>query len=112
MKTNLSQGEHVIKQGAANLQRGLETVGGKLYLTNERLIFEAHKINFQSNATEIGLEDIDSLAKSWTKFLGKLPIMPNSISVYTKENKEYRFVLFGRKAWIVAMSKNINNIKA
>jgi hypothetical protein len=34
MKTALNQHDHIIKQGSANLQKGVETVGGKLYLTN------------------------------------------------------------------------------
>ena len=45
MKFELRQGEQIIKEGKANLQREWETVGGKLYLTNQRLIFEAHKLN-------------------------------------------------------------------
>ena len=36
MKTPLLPGETPVKDGAANLQRGLETVGGRLYLTNQR----------------------------------------------------------------------------
>lgn len=105
MKTELNQYESIIKHSASNLQRGLETVGGKVYLTNERIIFEAHKINFQSGVTEISLSSIKSLGKSWTKFLGIIPIMPNSLSVYTQDNEEYRFVIFGRKAWIEAIER-------
>lgn len=45
MKTELRQGEQIVKEGAANLQKNIETVGGKLCLTNQRLVFEAHKIN-------------------------------------------------------------------
>ena len=95
MKTELKQNEQIIKQGAANLQKGIETVGGKLYLTNRRLVFEAHKINIQGGNTEIELPNIHSLEKCWTKFLGFIPMMPNSLAVYTKSGKEYRFVLFG-----------------
>ena len=45
MNVQLPQGEVIIKEGAANLQKGIETVGGKLRLTNQRLLFKAHKLN-------------------------------------------------------------------
>lgn len=103
MKTELQQNEQLIKNGAANLQKGIETVGGKLYLTNQRIVFEAHKLNVQGGITEIELSDIQSSEKCWTKFLGIIPLMPNSLAVYTKSGKEYRFVLFGRGAWAAAI---------
>ncbi len=103
MKTELRQGEALVKDGAANLQKNIETVGGNLYLTNQRLIFESHKFNVQSGVTEVELSNIQSSEKCWTKFLGFLPIFPNSLAVYTKQGKEYRFVLFGRGAWSAAI---------
>ncbi len=108
MKTELKENEQIIKKGAANLQKGLETVGGKLYLTDQRLVFEAHKINIQGGNTEINLSDIQSSEKCWTKFLGFIPLMPNSLAVHTKTGKEYRFVLFGRGAWAAAIDANRN----
>ena len=60
MKTEIRIGEKVIKEGFANLQRNIETVGGKLFLTNQRLIFEAHKVNIQRGTTEIELQDVQS----------------------------------------------------
>jgi hypothetical protein len=108
MKTELKQNERVIKQGAANLQKGFETVGGKLYLTNQRLVFEAHQINVQGGITEIELSEVQSTQKCWTKFLGFIPLMPNSLAVYTKDGEEYRFVLFGRGAWAAAIHTNKN----
>jgi len=103
MKTKMNQNEQIIKKGAANLQKNIETVGGKLYLTNQRLVFEAHKINIQGGSTEIELVNIQSLEKCWTKYLGLFPIIPNSLAVYTKKGREYRFVLFGRGAWATAI---------
>lgn len=103
MKTELKQNEKLIKTGVANLQKGIETVGGQLYLTNQRLVFEAHKFNVQGGTTEIALSDIKSSKKCWTKFLGFVPVMPNSLAVYTNAGKAYRFVLFGRGAWAAAI---------
>ena len=108
MKTELKQNERVIKQGAANLQKGFETVGGKLYLTNQRLVFEAHQINVQGGITEIELSEVQSTQKCWTKFLGFIPLIPNSLAVNTKDGEEYRFVVFGRGAWAAAIHANKN----
>ena len=96
----LSDNEEIIKKGSANLQRGIETVGGKLYLTNERLNFESHKLNIQTGNLEISLKEINSLKKSWTKLFGVIPLFPNAIKVLTKSNNEYIFTLLGRDAWI------------
>ena len=109
MKTRTRDSEKNIKHGSANLQKNIETVGGKLSLTNERLIFVAYQINVQNASIEIELSNIQSSEKCWTKFLGLIPIMPNSLAVYTKEGKEYRFVLFGRAAWSAAIEAQKDN---
>ena len=103
----LMENEKIIKKGSANIQRGIEQVGGKLYLTNERIIFKSHKFNFQSGNTEIKLENISSVNKSWTKFLGFIPLVPNSIKLSTKEGSKFRFVINGRSKWISAINKEI-----
>jgi GRAM domain len=104
MNTPLNADEIILKDGPANLQRGAETVGGKVYLTSRWLVFEAHKFNLQRGATEIPLSDILSIAKCWTKFLNLIPVLPNSLAVTTNQGQEYRFVLFGRDAWEEAIS--------
>lgn len=103
MKTKLRQGEQTIKESPANLQKNIETVGGKLYLTDQRLVFEAHKFNVQRGVTEVELSNIQALRLCWTRQWGLFPIFPNSLAVYTKRGEEYRFVLFGRSAWVVAI---------
>lgn len=108
MKTELRQGEQIVKEGAANLQKKIEAVGGKLCLTNQRLVFEAHKINIQGGTTEVELSSIQSLRLCWTRFLGFIPVFPNSLAVFTKQGKEYRFVLSGRHAWSAAIEAQRN----
>jgi hypothetical protein len=102
MKTELAPEEVEIRRGVANLQRGAETVGGKLYLTNQRLVFESHAFNIQSGATLIPLSEISKTEPCWTKFLNLIPVAPNSLAVSTSET-EFRFVLMGRKAWKAAI---------
>ena len=104
MKTELLADEKITRSGVANLQRGAETVGGKLYLTNQRLVFESHALNVQTGTTIISLEEIVKTAPCWTKFLNLIPIAPNSLAVTTAD-AEKRFVLFGRSAWKVAIDE-------
>lgn len=103
MRTELRQGEQVIKEGAASLQKNIETVGGRLRLTNQRLLFEAHKFNVQRGVTEIELPSIQASRPCWTKLLGFLPLFPSSLAIVTQQGREYRFVLFGRHAWAAAI---------
>ncbi len=103
MKTPLDTNETVLKKGGANLQRGAETVGGWLYLTDRRLIFESHAFNFQTGATAIPLGEIATVTKCWTKFLNVIPLAPNSLAVVTSQGQEHRLVLFGRGAWLAAI---------
>ena len=104
MKTELGQDESIVKEAAASLQRGIEIVGGRLYLTNQRLIFEAHRFNIQSGSSEINLSNLQSLQKCWTRFLGCIPLCPNSLAVNTTQGEAYRFVVPQRDAWVAAIS--------
>jgi hypothetical protein len=110
MDTEITPGENLLKVSKANLQKGLETVGGHLHLTNKRLIFVAHKFNIQTGVTEIELADVISVHKCWTKLLGKIPIFPNSIRVIVKQGKEFFIVLNNRDSWISSIKNNIENI--
>jgi len=109
MKTELFKEENLIKSGSANLQKGIETVGGKIYLTNKRLVFESHNFNVQSGKTEIKLIDINSLEFSWTKLFGLIPLIPNSLSVLTKDNKNLNFALSNRTMWKEEIEKAKNS---
>ena len=111
MKTELIDHETEIKSGFANLQRGAETVGGKLYLTNHRLIFESHALNIQTGTTIVPLQEISETTPCWTKFLNLIPLAPNSLSVSTPDG-EKRFVLFGRKSWKQAIDDQRNQSRA
>lgn len=103
MKTELRPGERLLREGPANLQRGWETVGGKLFLTSERLVFESHAFNVQRGVTEIPVAEVTDARPVWTRFLGLLPLFPNSLAVTTKAGAEHRFVLFDRMGWAEAI---------
>jgi hypothetical protein len=104
MKTALPPGETLIREGGASLQRGVEVVGGRLFLTNQRLLFEPHAITFQRDAVETPLSDIEALVPLWTKLFGLLPIVPNVVGLKTFSGADLEFLVFSRKAWLEAIA--------
>ncbi|WP_422927894.1 hypothetical protein [Singulisphaera sp. PoT] len=103
MLTALHEGESLQKFEVANIQRGWEIVGGKLALTNERLIFESNVYDINYGSTVIELPEIADVQECWAQLLNLIPIMPNAIAITTKAGKEYRLVVYGRSAWIDAI---------
>jgi hypothetical protein len=61
VKPPLLSDESVLRDGAASLKRGWESVGGWMYLTSLRLIFEPHVINFQTDCFAIPLVHIQDV---------------------------------------------------
>jgi hypothetical protein len=98
MKTELQPGEVVLRTGPANLFRGWEAAGGHLTLTNQRLVFEAHRFNLKSYSTLIELSAVTGLELCWTKLFNLIPLVPNALAVQTA-GAEFRFVLHEREAW-------------
>ena len=103
MKIDLQPNETLIQDGGANLQRRWEAVGGRLFLTSDRLVFTSHAFNVQTGPVEIPLADIRGVVPCWTKFLGLLPLVPNSLCISTDQG-EHRFVLHGRSKWAAAIA--------
>ena len=102
MKIDLHSNEKLIREGCANLQRGVETVGGRLFLTDQRLFFQSHSFNVQTGATEIPLSEVKGTELCWTKFFGAFHY---SQTLLLSDHWWYghRLVLSGRKQWAVAI---------
>ncbi len=83
-------------------------MGGRLYLTDRRLAFQSHAFNVQTGEMEIPLVNLLSLRLCWTKFLGHIPIFPNSLEVKTSTGEEYRFVVNARQAWADAIQRQLD----
>jgi hypothetical protein len=109
VNTPLREKERLVKSGWANLRQKVWVTNGRLHLTTERLLFEAHVFNVQGGgqATEISVADVQSVQKCWTKQLG-IPLVPNSIMVRTTHGDEVRFVVFGRGAWAAAINEQVD----
>lgn len=102
IKPTLTENELVDIEAPANLFRGMEGVGGKLFLTNKRIIFNSHKFNIQKGQTEIDYENISDVIKRKT---GKL--VDNGIRIKTKNGQEFDFVVTNRDQLIEKLNEKI-----
>ena len=89
-----ADGELVVFRSLANHFRGGEAVGGRLILTESRLIFEPHAINLQTGRWEVPLSDILLVEPRRTAWA-----IPNGLHVSTKAGAE-RFVVAQRAHWL------------
>ena len=104
MRTEPMENEVVVKEGRANLLKGINSIGGKLYLTNLRLVFESHGFAQSKTATIIDLPSISSVQECWTRLLGIIPLVPNGIAIDTTQSQEHRLALGKRGTWIDAIN--------
>ncbi len=75
----------------ANYFRGIESVGGKIYFDETGLVFKSHSLNIQTGQTRIDYSQIAEVKKRNT-----LGIIPNGMSIITKDNKIHKFVIYNR----------------
>ncbi|HEY0653336.1 MAG TPA: hypothetical protein VGD65_09420 [Chryseosolibacter sp.] len=94
----LLTGENIVMESAANHFRGMEAVGGRLTLTNHRLVFVAHKLNVQNRRTELD-RNIIVEAKRHAKF-------SKGMVLKTNENVSHTFIVDSRDQWIAEVNGN------
>jgi len=87
----LDPNEQILADVAANMWRGIEAVGGRMKITNRRVIFESHAINLQKILAEIPMSDISLVGPQNTML-----IVPNGLVIRLKSGMEYKFVVWGR----------------
>jgi hypothetical protein len=90
--------ETVLHFGPANHFKGIEGVGGKLFLTSKRLRFRSHKLNVQTHDESYPLEAILSVEPART-----LGIVPNGVLVRLRDGRSERFVVGGRAEWVTRL---------
>jgi hypothetical protein len=103
IKPELELNEEIEIEGPANLFRGIEGVGGKIFLTNKKLIFKSHKINIQKGQTDIDYAIIKGLVKRKTAKLIK-----NGIRIISQKGKEYDFVVNEGDLWFEKITERMN----
>lgn len=95
----LEKDEDVLFETPANHFKGVEGVGGKLYLTNTRLIFKSHKLNIQNHQLEILLTDIKEFGRYKT-----LGLINNGLQVKNDQGAVEKFVVQQPAKWVRLMS--------
>lgn len=103
MSIKLQTGENIIKEGVANHFKGIESVGGRLFLTNQRIYFISHNLNIQNHELSIPLDQILEVGKRNT-----LGIVPNGMFINLKTGESEKFVIWGRNDWISKIRINIS----
>ena len=98
----LIENEKVEEEIFANLFKGIEGVGGKIFLTNKRLIFNSHSLNIQKGQTNLHYSEISSVEKRKT-----MKIINNGIKILTTKGEEYCFVVNDREAQIEKISTKL-----
>jgi hypothetical protein len=91
---NLEEGEKVLKEGPANHFMGFEGVGGRLFLTDRRLLFKSHRWNFQVHELSVPLAEV-----AGAKAVMTAGILPNGLKVSRADGTTDRFVVEGRGEW-------------
>jgi len=87
--------ENIIKEGGANHFKGKEGVGGKLVLTDKRLIFKSHKFNIQNHQDNFDLGQVEKLQATMTfKFL------ENGLTLELTNNDKHKFIVDEPTDWI------------
>ncbi len=100
IQIELQEDEKILKEGAANHKVKFEAVGGKLFLTNERLVFKSHKMNIQNHLFALPLSEIKDQGKFKT-----LGIVLNGLNITTVKNVTERFVVYKPNEWITELEK-------
>jgi hypothetical protein len=91
--------EQLIFESQANHFKGIEAVGGKLYLTDKKIIFKSHKLNIQNHKLDINLSEITQVNRY--KHLG---LISNGFSIQTVNNRKEKFVVENIDEWISILS--------
>ena len=95
-------GETIFHFGPANHFKGLESVGGKLFLTDRRLRFRSHAFNVQTHDESYPLGWVRHVEASRT-----LGIVPNGLLVHFADGRRERFVVGARDVWIAQLGEAV-----
>ena len=98
----LLSGERLVKEGPANHFLNGEAVGGWIYLTDSRLFYVSHKVNFQKHELALPFEEIVIAANSRT-----FGIIPNKLSLTLKSGRVENFVVNNAKSWVKELKELI-----
>jgi hypothetical protein len=104
MAIQLQPDEMIQKEGGASHVKGIETVGGHLWLTNLRLFFKSHALNIQVHEESYPLQEIASIHPHG--------LVPTWMYVTLRNKRQEKFVVFGREEWIGKIAEALRQSRA
>lgn len=93
-KPLLEDDEQIVREGLATHFQGIEAVGGRLVLTNERVRFKSHPFNIQTHDWSVARTNISEMEPVRT-----FGIVPNGLLIKEKSGETQRFVVRDREGW-------------
>ena len=100
---DLLEDEVIELETVANLFRGLEGVGGKLFITNKNVLFKSHKFNIQKGQTTILFSAIKRLETRKT-----MKVVDSGLRITTLAGTHFDFVVNNREDLITILNSKIN----
>jgi hypothetical protein len=103
----LTEGEKLIKEGGANHIKGKEGVGGKLVLTDQRLIFKSHNLNIQNHQQVFYFNDIQSLEEAKSLF-----VLKNRLVLELLNKDLHKFIVDDPEVWVkeIELMRNTSSV--
>jgi len=89
------------RKSRANHLKLFEGVGGRLFLTNQRLFFKPHFFNIQTHEESISLKDILSIEAKYSDFIS------GKMTVFLRNGSAEKFYVPKRKKWVKDIEKTI-----
>ncbi len=104
----LRQNERFLMSGTANKLETNGSKGGKLFLTDQRIVFQAHAFNFGSKFYEYDLSDIQTQGNT-VNIETTSNLISFSITFYTKSGEKLSFVVkrSEKDEWIKQIAKAV-----
>ncbi len=108
---SLRQGEKLLMSGAANKWQTVGSKGGKLFLTDQRIVFQAHGFNFGSKFDEYELSDIQTQGNT-VNIKTTSNLVSFNITFYTKSGEKLSFVVTRsqKNEWIRQITEAITSL--
>lgn len=94
--------EEIVFEGPANHFKGIESVGGRLFLTEGRLRFVSHGFNLQRHDESYPLEEIVEVGPRRT-----MGMVDNGLRVALQDGREEAFVVGERERWLAELETRI-----
>ncbi|OGY85393.1 MAG: hypothetical protein A2233_05020 [Candidatus Kerfeldbacteria bacterium RIFOXYA2_FULL_38_24] len=105
MNIVLQPQEHIIRQGYANHFEHHVRMTGKLYLTNQRLYFVTHALNFKQYHLSIPLQNIIGL-----ELKNNLKFFSHGLLILLKNEQKQQFIVWLRKIWKRLLEQEIKKL--